>query len=51
MPESDETTAKVQDYRIYESHDEHIVTLARLRVDFSNVNCWNTMSPKTTMLL
>jgi hypothetical protein len=35
MPESDETTAKVQDYRIYESHDEHIVTLARLRVDFS----------------
>ncbi|MBK9447832.1 MAG: hypothetical protein IPN95_00150 [Bacteroidetes bacterium] len=35
MPESDETTAKVQDYRIYESHDENIVTLARLRVDFS----------------
>jgi hypothetical protein len=35
MPESDETTANVQDYRIYESHDEDIVTLTRLRVDFA----------------
>ncbi|HEX2899608.1 MAG TPA: hypothetical protein VHS96_07815 [Bacteroidia bacterium] len=34
MPETDEPDMKVQDYRIYESHDENIVTLARLRVDF-----------------
>jgi hypothetical protein len=36
MQETDDAYAKVQDYQLYETRDEQIVTLARLRVDFDN---------------